>query len=238
MANATKSIGARLCILISFISVLYTLYAALDPIYTLSITGRFLLAAAFILPLGLASILIAHQMPNERAKQQVYHIFWWILFVYYLLQMIYMLFFASEFARQNTPLFDGNYFEHLKQQWEVRCNLKPFDTINLMRNAYENDMHHIAIVNILGNIVAFMPFAFFLPKLFPSMKKSKRFLGFMCLLVIFVEVTQFLTMSGTMDIDDFILNIGGTSIFYFLLKLPLCNRLIVCHKTVPFAEHS
>lgn len=232
MANITKSIGVRICLFISFLSIIYTLYAGLNPIYTLNFTERFTLAAAFTLSLGIATILIAHQMQTDEKKQRIYHIFWWILFLYYIAQMIYMLFFASEFSRQNNPLFDGHYLESLKQQWELRTNLKPFDTIHLMMNAYANDLHDIATINLLGNFVAFMPFAFFLPKLFSSMTKCRKFLGFMCLLILSVEIIQLLTLSGTMDIDDFLLNMSGTTLSYFILKIPFYH-LFTEHPTSP-----
>lgn len=232
MKNALTSVGVRICILIAFASVVYTLYAAIDPEYTLNISERFLCAAAVILPLGCSAFLIAREMQNEEKKQRIYHIFFWILFVYYVIQMIYMLFFAREFSRQGADLLDGRYLDNLKIQWEYRCNLTPFQTIDLMMNAYANDMSSLANINIIGNIVAFMPFAFFLPKLFPSMKKARKFLGIMTCLIISVEVIQFFTLSGTMDIDDFILNMAGCCCLFFILKLPLCNRLILCYKSI------
>lgn len=232
MKNALTSVGVRICILIAFASVVYTLYAAIDPEYTLNISERFLCAAAVILPLGCSAFLIAREMPNEEKKQRIYHIFFWILFVYYVIQMIYMLFFAREFSRQGANLLDGRYLDNLKIQWEYRCNLTPFQTIDLMMNAYANDMSSLANINIIGNIVAFMPFAFFLPKLFPSMNQTKKFIGIMTCLIISVEVIQFFTLSGTMDIDDFILNMAGTVFLFFLLKLPLCHRLMLSYKSV------
>lgn len=232
MKNALTSVGVRICILIACASVVYTLYAAIDPEYTLNISERFLCAAAVILPLGCSAFLIAREMPNEEKKQRIYHIFFWILFVYYVIQMIYMLFFAREFSRQGANLLDGRYLDNLKIQWEYRCNLTPFQTIDLMMNAYANDMSSLANINIIGNIVAFMPFAFFLPKLFPSMNQTKKFIGIMTCLIISVEVIQFFTLSGTMDIDDFILNMAGTVFLFFLLKLPLCHRLMLSYKSV------
>lgn len=232
MKNALTSVGVRICILIAFASVVYTLYAAIDPEYTLNISERFLCAAAVILPLGCSAFLIAREMQNEEKKQRIYHIFFWILFVYYVIQMIYMLFFAREFSRQGADLLDGRYLDNLKIQWEYRCNLTPFQTIDLMMNAYANDMSSLANINIIGNIVAFMPFAFFLPKLFPSMNQTKKFLGCMTCIIILVEVIQFFTLSGTMDIDDFILNMAGTVFLFFLLKLPLCHRLMLSYKSL------
>ena len=115
-------------------------------------------------------------------------------------------------------------------QWEYSTNLIPFKTINLMLNAYQIELSYVANVNLLGNLAAFMPFAFFLPKLFPSMQKPKKFLISMALIIISVEVLQLFTLSGTLDIDDFILNMTGASCFYFVLKIPVCKRMMKPYK--------
>lgn len=226
MSKTCSSVAIRICILIAVLSCAFSLYAGIDPNYTLTIEGRMLCAIAFVIPLGISSILIAHRSHDEELRQKIYHIFWIILFLYYILQLGYMLFFASEFARQNHNIFDGNYLYNLMMQWENCSNLVPFKTIHLMLNAYQIELSYIANINLLGNLAAFMPFAFFLPKLFPSMQKPKKFLLCMALIIIAVEVTQLFTLSGTMDIDDFILNMTGASCFYFVLKIPVCKRIM------------
>ena len=77
--------------------------------------------------------------------------------------------------------------------------------------------NQIAIINLFGNFIAFMPFSFFLPKLFPCMKKARCYLPCIACIIIAVEVTQFFTLTGTMDIDDFILNFGGALLCYLPL---------------------
>ena len=230
MSKTCSSIAIRICALIAVLSCAFSLNAGIDPNYSLNIKGRLLCAVAFVIPLGIASILIAHRSHDENQRQKIYHIFWVILFLYYILQLGYMLFFASEFARQNHNIFDGNYIYNLMLQWEYSTNLIPFKTINLMLNAYQIELSYVANVNLLGNLAAFMPFAFFLPKLFPSMQKPKKFLISMALIIISVEVLQLFTLSGTLDIDDFILNMTGASCFYFVLKIPVCKRMMKPYK--------
>lgn len=226
MSKPCSSVAIRICILIAVLSCAFSLYAGIDPTYALTIKGRLFCAIAFIMPMAFASILIAHRYDQEDQRQKVYHIFWIILFLYYILQLGYMLFFASEFERGTHNIFDGYYLDHLKDQWENCSNLIPFKTIHLMLNAYQIELSYVANINLLGNLVAFMPFAFFLPKLFPSMQKSGKFLACMAVIIIAVEITQLLTLSGTLDIDDFILNMTGASCFYFILKVPVCKRIM------------
>ena len=86
------------------------------------------------------------------------------------------------------------------------------------------------LLNLLGNVCAFMPFAFFLPLFFRRQRKWYFFLPTLLLCVVAVELLQFAFMVGSCDIDDLILNAGGALLLYFLLRLPflkkLCERLL------------
>lgn len=148
----------------------------------------------------------------EDAQRQI----WMLLFLVYVFQLAYLLFFSADFARDQVSLMNNDYWSSLQMQWENGTNLMPMKTIQQMMNIFDLPAipNSIAIINLFGNLIAFMPFAFFLPKLFPAMRKALHFLPFMALIIISVEVTQFFTLTGTMDIDDFILNFLGTVLFY------------------------
>lgn len=76
----------------------------------------------------------------------------------------------------------------------------------------------MALVNIFGNIAALMPTAFFLPNLFPKQRRFRTFALTVTGMVACIEITQFVTMTGNFDIDDFILNIGGACLMFRLLQ--------------------
>ena len=82
------------------------------------------------------------------------------------------------------------------------------------------------IANIIGNICAFMPCGLFLPLIFKKMNNYYRFLLDMIFMVIIIELLQFVTMSGSCDIDDLILNVLGASIVYFIVKIKFVNKYI------------
>ena len=82
------------------------------------------------------------------------------------------------------------------------------------------------MLNLLGNIVACMPFAFFLPLLFKKQNNLKRFALTMIIIVLTIELLQFVTLSGSCDIDDIILNVSGAIIMYAILKIKSVNNLI------------
>lgn len=140
------------------------------------------------------------------------------LFLFYVFQLIYMLFMAPEFARDQADIY-GNYRQNLHSQWMYNTNLRPFKTIQTMLAIFKNHAvsDSVAYINLVGNFVAFMPFGLFLPLLFKKMRKPIIFMLSISLIIIVVEVLQLLTLTGSMDIDDYILNFTGALCFYILV---------------------
>mgnify|MGYP000973042134 CR=1 FL=1 len=77
----------------------------------------------------------------------------------------------------------------------------------------------IALRNLLGNIVLFIPLGYFLPAISASLRKF--YLTFLSVTIIIttVELAQLVFMVGTCDIDDLILNLLGASMGYGLYRL-------------------
>lgn len=77
----------------------------------------------------------------------------------------------------------------------------------------------IAIRNLLGNIVLFIPLGYFLPAVSASLRKF--YLTFLSVVIIIttIELAQLFFMVGTCDIDDLILNLLGASLGYGLFRL-------------------
>jgi glycopeptide antibiotics resistance protein len=74
------------------------------------------------------------------------------------------------------------------------------------------------VANLLGNIVIFIPLAFFLVNIFGVYTKRKIILiGF--LMSFSIEVIQFVFRIGVPDIDDIILNVTGVIIGIYLYKI-------------------
>lgn len=87
------------------------------------------------------------------------------------------------------------------------------------------------IINLLGNIAAFMPMGFLTPIAFPAVRSFKCVFFVTCLSTILVEITQYLTRSGISDIDDILLNTAGGilgylffKLFFYFLKYNLINK--------------
>ena len=85
---------------------------------------------------------------------------------------------------------------------------------------------YYTLLNLLGNVCAFMPLAFFLPYFLRAQRKWYCFLPTVLLVAVTVELLQLALMVGSCDVDDLLLNTGGAALLYLLLKLPTLQRAI------------
>lgn len=82
-------------------------------------------------------------------------------------------------------------------------NLIPLQTISM----YIDDLSFgIALVNIVGNIIPFIPMGFLIPMAFHSQRKMIRTMFSCFLLIITIECIQFFAYLGSFDVDDVLLN--------------------------------
>lgn len=130
----------------------------------------------------------------------------WGLFLVYLVVLIYFVLFAEMLGRSIVST-DYNY------------NITPFKEI--MRFACNADKlgWPVVIMNLLGNVAAFVPFGLFLPIITGS---SLNFWTTAVLTFDFslsVELMQLVTKVGSFDVDDLILNTLGGMIGYLLYYL-------------------
>ena len=86
-----------------------------------------------------------------------------------------------------------------------RINLVPFRTIGTF---FRHFMPDIFLVNIVGNIVMFMPWGFGLVLLWKKNRSVKRVLLLCFLITALIETGQ-LFIGRSVDVDDLILNFAG-----------------------------
>ena len=116
-----------------------------------------------------------------------------IIFVYYCIFIFNM----TIFARYN---FSYGY------------NLVPFKSIS---NLFNNGSIYNIIINLFGNLVVFMPLEYFVIEL---LNKRKFVLNLIIsfLIILLIEIIQYVFKIGVFDIDDIILCLFGMMIFYFI----------------------
>ena len=133
---------------------------------------------------------------SRQSKNNGWRAFCWVLFFAYIGILVYFLFFAEKYGRTDTGRF--------------RYNLVLFqEIIRFMRHHSVLGLETV-LLNLVGNIVGFMPFGFFLPLL---SQKDRRLVMVLLLtfeLSLVVEVVQLFTGVGSFDVDDLLLNtLGG-----------------------------
>lgn len=129
----------------------------------------------------------------------------WVLFIVYLSWLIYFLFFCDAYGRHPSDTY--------------RYNLEPFSEIKRYINYYDNIGFKLFMLNIVGNIAAFVPFGASLPII---NKKHKGFLPVFLIGVLFtasIETAQLIMRVGSFDVDDMILNTTGVVIGFVLCRI-------------------
>lgn len=94
-------------------------------------------------------------------------------------------------------------------------NLVPFNGILAILK--QGEINYV-LLNIVGNIVMFIPLGFFIPLLWKKARRTITVLAYGFGLSLLIEALQFLINRGT-DIDDLILNIFGAILGYIFYTI-------------------
>ena len=136
---------------------------------------------------------------------------WKIGFAIYCALMLVLLFGRNR-AVEGLP-----YWEQLRQHF----NPVPLRTItNYVRllSSANRGFVRAAVINLFGNLVMFVPLGYFLPGVFPKMRAFWKVLLTTAAVITVVELLQMLTLVGSCDIDDLILNLIGSALGYCVYK--------------------
>ena len=143
-------------------------------------------------------------MRNKKEEHRL--VLAWTLFIVYMVFLMYFLFFAEIMGR---TYIDRDY----------HYNLTPFREIRRFI-VYRRTLGWFAVLsNLLGNVLAFVPFGMILPML---TTKCRNFFHIVLLGVdfsLFVETIQLISKVGSFDVDDLILNTLGAALGYLVYRL-------------------
>ena len=145
------------------------------------------------------------------------------LFIIYCIALIYVLFL---YGYRNGNQFNFKLFS--KEHFEMP-NIIPFRTIFSYLERLNNSTinANIVVTNLLGNLVMFVPMGMSLPVLFnEKFNKLWKTIVFIIVLVIIIEITQFITFTGSADIDDLILNTIGAIIGYEIIRIKPLRKIL------------
>ena len=161
-------------------------------------------------------VLLSKYLDNNKPMKVNLYIF----FALYLILLITLTLFDSLWLRNG---FNFSGFDNIQD----RINLVPFKTIMTFALKFDSMYSTSQIMlNLFGNICAFMPMALFLPLLFKRQNKFSWFVMTLIFMILGIEFLQLVTGSGRFDIDDLILNLSGAVIVYLLFKIKSVKALI------------
>lgn len=141
-------------------------------------------------------------------KQKNHRIISCIFFAVYVCVLVYFLFFAENMGR-------------IAVSRDYRYNLVPFREIYRFIKYREIIGIKGVLLNLVGNVAAFIPFGLFIIPVFGYRIKVYEAVLLIFDVSLFVEIVQLVTRVGSMDVDDILLNtIGGTAgvLMYFGYK--------------------
>ena len=191
-------------------------YFGIGFIAQMTEVSRLVLLGASSLFLYIGGGLLSKYLDNNKPMKINLYIF----FGLYLILLITLTLFDSLWLRNG---FNFSGFDNIQD----RINLVPFKTIMTFVKEFDSMYSTSQIMlNLFGNVCAFMPMALFLPFLFKRQNKAFQFVITLTLMILGIEFLQLITGSGRFDIDDLILNLFGAVLVYLLFKIKSVNALI------------
>ncbi|MEC5308263.1 VanZ family protein [Bacillus thuringiensis] len=159
-----------------------------------------------------------------------FKLFWKFIFYIYILLVINFVIFKF-FGDINSVKNNIQLTYESINNGGSNLSLIPFRTIF----SYGTDLYmEISFINIVGNIIPFIPLGFLIPIVFPTRKPFIKTMNSCLGIIICIEVIQLITFLGRMDIDDVILNQISCVIGYLLyivFKKTFGNKLGIQQKS-------
>ena len=129
----------------------------------------------------------------------------WVLFLMYLCLLAYFMFFSESFGRTDT---DRGYAYNLVPLKEITRYFRYYRTLGMP----------LFLINIVGNMVAFMPFGFFLPIISRRSRKWYNTVSFGLIFSLILETLQLIFKVGSFDVDDMLLNTVGAGLGFLVYR--------------------
>lgn len=213
------------------------LYVDFHPVWYMNLLDKLIIYCSPMLLLFLDLRLHLKHLPNASEKRRIQYRMLKLIFLIYLIALATLLFLGSTFragvAERNIWKVDPFSQDHI----DYYLNLKPLKSVKMYVSAFVNQTMtlRIIILNIVGNLIAFAPFGFFIPVIYS--KKIKNIFSFVLVVTlscITMEFIQFITMVGQADIDDLLLNLIGAVITYLFVHIPPIRKAV--HKRLPYGD--
>ena len=145
----------------------------------------------------------------------------WFIFLLYVFVLSSVLFFCRT-SDSEMPI---------KEYFFSYTNLEPLKTLTrYIRYAYVKknaESFLLALINIGGNLILFLPMGFFLPCLFRNLRSTEHIFCVTAFIIFSSEIFQGIFRIGVPDIDDFLMNLSGAWIGFLIAKLfRFCEKML------------
>lgn len=137
----------------------------------------------------------------------------WLFFFIYMAIMVYFLFFSEGFHRT-----DGTLYQY---------NMNLFQEIERGFWCLQHGNIEYFVINVVMNVVAFVPFGFILPIISPNNRKIFHVFLLSLETTLVIEIIQMVFQVGIFDVDDIFMNTLGGTLGY--LVYALCHWLFRKH---------
>ena len=144
----------------------------------------------------------------ERKNKKKFRVLGKLLFLMYIIFLLYFLIFSEWYGRSGE-MSDYHYnlvlFQEIQRFW-----------------IYREQLGWVSYANLVGNVVIFIPFGFFMPW-------ASRIRSFFLTTIysfgfsLVIELFQLVTKVGSFDVDDLLLNTIGGIIGFVLFVI--CNAI-------------
>ncbi len=141
----------------------------------------------------------------------------WLLFLVYVILLVAILF--AETYREEAASMG------LRQYAGSHINLTPFASIRRYFPEAFQPGNTAATLNLVGNLLLFVPMGVFLPALMKWQRHTVAFLLTMLAMLACVELGQLYLQVGYCDVDDILLNMTGALAAYLTTKLRIVKKL-------------
>lgn len=133
------------------------------------------------------------------------------LFLMYALVLLVLLF------RRPQHWVEGLTYKQMLQQ---NLNMTPLLTIKnywyVVRHGTDPALIRHCVINLIGNVLLFIPIGYWLVRLWPRFRNFFLFLATCAGIILLIEALQLFALLGSFDVDDIILNLAGMTIGYLL----------------------
>ena len=137
-----------------------------------------------------------------------------LLFLVYCGVMLWLLF---------GQRMDGGQISISLGNGDENVNFVPFETvrlyIRLLQKSTDKALLRHAVINLVGNVVMFIPLGWLLPAVWQKTRAFFKTLFLSAAAICVVEAVQYFTALGSCDIDDLILNLLGAALGYGAWRL-------------------